>query len=155
MPYADLDSLRGRAPHRTIDANSKPTSTEVQAWLDEGQAILDSELKAGEMPAPYSDADAVKVLRTIVLNYAEGRLRQAFATSGGDHTNTDGLDQLDRFYAAIDDIRKDPQRWGAVLGAGIAPDGTRRIRSYATDNTASKSVSGGDFDPVFEMTEVF
>ncbi len=60
MPYADLDSLRGRSPHRTIDANSKPTATEVQAWLDEGQAILDSELKAGEMPAPYSDADAIK-----------------------------------------------------------------------------------------------
>ena len=155
MPYADLDSLRGRSPHRTIDANSKPTATEVQAWLDEGQAILDSELKAGEMPAPYSDADAVKVLRTIVLNYAEGRLRQAYATAGGDHTNTDGLDQIDRFYASIDDIRKNPQRWGAVLGAGIAPDGTRRIRSYATDNNASKSVSGGDFDPVFEMSEVF
>jgi hypothetical protein len=155
MPYADLDSLRGRQPHRTIDATSKPTATEVQAWLDEGQAILDSELKAGELPAPYSDADAVKVLRVIVLDYAEGRLRQAYATSGGDHTNTDGLDQLDAFHKRITDIREHPVRWGAVLGAGSAPGSARRIRSYATDNDAGKSVTGGDFDPVFEMTEVF
>lgn len=155
MPYADLDSLRGRAPHRTIDANSKPTSTEVQAWLDEGQAIIDSELKAGEMPAPYSDADAVKVLRSIVLDYAEGRLRQAYATAGGDHTNTDGLDQLDRFYKVIEDIRKNQARWGAILGAGAAPGSTRRIRSYQTDNNAGKSVSGGDFDPTFTRGEQF
>ena len=155
MVYATLDNLRARQPHRTIDANSKPTATEVQTWLDEGEAILNAELKAGELPAPYSDAEAVKVLRVVVLNYSEGRLRQAYATSGGDYTNTDGLDQLEAFHKSIDDIRAHPVRWGSVLGAGSAPGSARRIRSYATDNAAGKTASGGDFDPVFEMTEVF
>tara|TARA_Y100001938_G_scaffold126321_1_gene178151 strand:+ start:183 stop:650 length:468 start_codon:yes stop_codon:yes gene_type:complete len=155
MAYATLDNLRARQPHRTIDTNSKPTQSEVQTWLDEGEAILNAELKAGELLAPYTDAEAIKVLRVVVLNYAEGRLRQAYATSGGDHTNTDGLDQLDQFYKTIEDIRINPMRWGAVLGAGSAPDSARRIRSYTTDNTAGKSISGGDFDPVFTMSETF
>lgn len=155
MAYAVLDNLRARLPYRTIDADSKPNVTEVQTWLDESEAILNAELKAGEMPAPYTTGDAVIVLRAIVLDYAEGRLRQSYATAGGDSMNTDGIDQLDRFYKTIEDIRAQPHRWGAVLGAGAAPAGTRRIRSYVTDNDASKSVSGGDFDPTFTRSETF
>lgn len=153
--YATIESVRKRAPYRAIDSTSRPSADDVQGWLDESQAELDATLQAAELPAPYTASAAMSILGRWITDYAEGRLRMAYAASGGDGSNDDGKDLVTRFEERLDDIGKRPGRYAAMLGAGAAPDTARRVRGHVLDNADGKTIEAGDFAPTFTTEELF
>lgn len=153
--YATVADVQARVPYRTIGASTQPSTSQVQAWLDEAEAVLNGALKASELPAPYTDADAKKILGMAVADYAEGRLRLAYASAGGAEENQDGQKRVDAFRAAVESIVDEPSRWGAMLGGGTAPASARRIRGHVLDNQDGKTIAAGDFAPTFTRGEQF
>jgi len=154
MAYATLDNLRAQLPYRTIDADSKPTQAEAQTWLDDAENWVNQALKAGDLPAPYTAAAAVSILRQYVLLYAVGRVKIAYADAGGDYTNDDGRREVEEFNSKIKDILQQPETMGAMLGGGSSGSSGGRLRAYTTNNTDGKTISAGDFKPTFKRGDL-
>lgn len=155
MAYATYSDVQARIPYRTISATSKPTSTQVTAWITETEAMLDGVLVAADLPAPYSSTAAVNILKSWVCDRAEGLVRQAYASAAGDGTNDDGKDLIAKFDKLLEDILRRPTLYGAMLASGDAPSSSVKLRAYQTDNDDGASISDGDFDPTFTRDEVF
>ena len=155
MAYATVANLQARIPYREISVSSVPTTAQVQEWLDNADATIDGALQAGELPAPYTDATAVRIIKEWVLDYVEGRVRVALASASIDGLNTDGVRAIDRWEARLADIHRWPDRFGAMLGAGAAPAASITLRAYSTDNNDGLSIGAGDFDPTFTREEQF
>ena len=137
MSWATYSDVQSRIPGRTIDATTKPSSTEVSAWVDEGEAEIYATLQAaGIDPTACAGAVALKILRSWVCDYAEGHARMAYASAGGDGQNDDGKDILERFYKRLDDILANPSRYGAMLSAGTSPTDTLRVRGSTPSTDA-------------------
>lgn len=148
--YATVADVQARIPYKTIGAGTTPSTATVQEWLDQAEAKINGTLLAAGLDAPYTSTDAKRILAISVLNFAEGRLRMAYAATGGDGTNQDGKDMVAMFDATILEIRGDPVGWGAMLGAGTAPDAARLLRGHVLDNADGLTVANGDFAPIFE-----
>ena len=160
--YATTSDVQARIPYRTIGASTKPSSTQVQDWLDTGQQLLDGALLAGELPAPYATAHAMGILKTWLVSYVEGRVRMAYAAAGGDGNNDDGKDLVQAFMGTsegaaqpglLEKIMTSPLVYGSMLAAGSAPDSARRLSSHVLDNADGLSVSAGSFTPTFTVSE--
>ncbi len=82
-------------------------------------------------------------------------VRQSFASAGGDPNNNAGGDAIEKFNERLVDIMNRPQAYQQQLGAGAGTTASRQLRSYVTDNTDSKSISDGDFDPTFTTSTEF
>ncbi len=147
--YATLSDVQGRVPSRTLSATTKPDTSRVQAWLDEAERMLNQALLAAELPAPYTTAGATAILGVWVTDYAEGRVRIAFANAGGDGGNDDGERLIESFNDRLSDILTRPTFYGAWLAGGSSPAAANRVRAYVTDNTDGKSIAAGDFAPTF------
>lgn len=155
MAYATYSDVQARVPYRTIGAATKPTDTQVTAWITESEAMLNGVLAAADLPAPYSSTAAVNILKSWVCDRAEGLVRQAYASAGGDGTNEDGKDLVLKFDKLLEDILKRPAIYGAMLAGGDAPATSVKVRAYVTDNADGLSISNGDFAPTFTRDEVF
>jgi len=152
--YAATTDVDARLAGRPASsASTKPTSTQVGAWIDEAEAMLTGALAAGDCTTPVTDTGGIKIMRSWACDYAEGRARMAYAAAAGDGTNKDGESLIEKFDKLIDDIIKCPAKYDAILSSGGASDNTRRLRGYVLDNADSKTVSDGDFDPVFTMSD--
>jgi hypothetical protein len=152
--YAALSDVRGRLPGRTISATSKPSQTDVDTWITEGEALLDGVLASIGLSVPVtSPARAVIILKAWTLLYAEGHTRMAFASAGGDGANADGKDLVEQFEAKINWILAHPNDALSQLASGDAPDSARRMRGYVLDNRDGKTVSNGDFAPTFTKAD--
>lgn len=152
--YAASTDVQARIPGRTISASTSPSTTQVTAYITEGEAMLTGALKGAQISTPITDSDGEAIMKAWAVDYAEGRCRQAWASAGGDGANDDGQQLLDNFKALLDDIAKFPQKYEAMLTGGAATN-SRYCRSYVLDNEDDKTISDGDFDPVFEADEVF
>lgn len=152
--YATITDIRARLPYRDIDATSTPTETQALAWLDEAEALANGCLQGGQLPAPYTSTQAKLILKSKVLDYVEGHLRNAHATAGGDGTNDDGNEKLELFQTWLDDVKLRPTMWGSILGEGAGPASARRVRSYIRGNADGKSVTDGDFEPQFTKDDL-
>ena len=150
--YANAVDVQTRVPYRTFGQATKPSAADVDGWIGFAEAKLVNTLRSVGLPASYT-GEAATVLKEVVVDYAEGRVRRAYAGAGGDGTNQDGKDLLDGFEAVLKDIREAPAYWGGVLGSGNTPDSARRLRSHVLDNTDDKLPA--DFAPEFERDEVF
>lgn len=136
--------MEARIPYRTIDANSSPNTTQVDSWIDHAEAMINGALRAGEITETVvTETHAVNILREIVVDYAEGRVRQAYAAAGGDGTNEDGEVQIERFDTTLRDIWSDSARWSAILNLGVSSSGAIKLRG--TENT----VIDGSNAPIF------
>jgi len=150
--YASTANVQSRVPGRTIGASTEPSTTEVSTWIDEAEADLTTALKAAQCNTPIDDADALEVMRKWVCLYAVGMTKKAWASGAADG-NDDGEAELAQFEALLRDINADPAFYVAKLsGSG---SGRRLVRSHVLDNSDSKTVADGDFDPIFDMDEVF
>lgn len=150
MTWAVLADVQARLAGRTISATSKPTSTQVEAWIAEAEAMLTGSLGAAGLPLPAAGATGATIMRAWVCDYAEGRTRMAYASAGGDGSNDDGKDQVEGFRQLTVNIRRYPTDYGAMLAAGDAPDGASRCRGSNTDTTATTYTA-----PEFERDEVW
>lgn len=152
--YANVDpDVAGRFPSRTIDGSSDPSSDDCQRWIDEAQSYVDGVLRAGGMTTPYTAPSAVDILGTLIVDYAEGRFRNAIA--GGSVTGTDpkGEQLLAEFKLVLDDMRRNPATWAAILGGPVASNETRHVRGHVLDNRSGRTIADGDFAPEYDRNE--
>lgn len=147
--YASTSDIAARLPYRTIDSNSKPTSTQVGQWITEAEAMLTAALDTCQITTPVTNSNGIELLKSWACDYAEGRTRMAYANSGGDGGNDDGKDLIENFKELIDKILDNPTMYSAMFNAGDAEASSRRVRGYVLDNDDSVSISNGDFEPTF------
>jgi hypothetical protein len=143
--YASVTDIQARLPDR-LDATSKPSLASVGGWIQEAEAMLNGALAGEGLPAPYTDASAVLILRTWVCEYVEGRVRMAQAALGGDGSNDDGKDLVDKFFARLQDIGRNASSYGGMLAAGSAPSASVRVRASNAD---------GELEPEFDRDQVW
>jgi hypothetical protein len=148
--YATSANAVSRLAGRTVDGSSKPTLTEVGEWVDEGEALILGALSSGGAATAYTNANGLKILRSWICDYAEGRIRQAWvaAIGGGED---DGIALLERFYTRLDEIANNPSRYESMLAGGGSSESSSRVRSHVINNADGKTIANGDFDPVFEF----
>lgn len=117
--------------------------------------MLNRTLKVAGLPAPYTDAGAVSILRDCLLDYPEGHIRMAAASADASDENRDGRELIQQFRDCLKDILENPEEWGAKLDEdGATPADLVKARSYQINNTDGLSVENGDFDPRFKIEEL-
>lgn len=146
--YASASDVVSRIPYRTIGASTSPSTTTVDGWVTEAEARLHATMKGAQLSTPITDSDGIEVAKAMVVDYAEGRVRMAFAAAGGDGTNEDGRVLVERFESTLEGIAKDRAGMGAILGGGAPASGARTMRSHVLDHPDGQTVSAGDFAPV-------
>ena len=135
--YASYADVQARIPGRSISATTKPSSTQVDAWVEEAEAMILGSLGAAGITAPASSlTNPGKIVRAWVCDYAEGMTRMAYASAGGDGANQDGKDLRESFRALTVNIRRSPQDYGAMLSAGSIGTEKSFCRGANVDTTA-------------------
>lgn len=153
MAYVTTAQVVAHLPYRTIDGSSSPSTTDIDGWIDEAEAVLNGALSAAQIVAPVTSANGVKICRAWVTDAVVGTLRMAFAAAGGDPNNNAGQDQLDKFNDRINEIINNPQRYAMILGGGAGTTASRQLRSHVTDNLDGKTAA--DFEPTFSTSTEF
>ena len=151
--YAVTADIQARNPYRTIGASSKPTATEVSTWIDDAEGVLHGILAEAQVPTPITNANGISLMKSWVVEYVSGLVRQAYAAAGGDGGNDDGQDQIDKFWERTEALMNNPARASAMLAGGEAADSSRRFRSYQLDNIDDKSIGNDDFTPTFTKSD--
>jgi hypothetical protein len=150
MTFAALSDVQARLSGRTISATSKPSSTQVETWIAEAEAMLLGSLGAAEIPQPEVGSNGARILCVWECDFAEGHTRMAYASAGGDGSNDDGKDLVESFRQLTLNIRRYPSDYGAMLASGDAPEGTSKCRGSNTDTTADDYIA-----PEFARAEVW
>jgi hypothetical protein len=116
----------------------------VSDWIIQTEAMLNGALRAAEIYGDYSSGDALQILKSWVVGRVSGLVRMAYAAAGGDGTNVDGKDLVDKFDELLEDIRDRASYYGAMLAGGSAPDESVRLRASNRD---------GAIEPTFTHEE--
>lgn len=157
MPtWAAATDVQARLTYETIDGSSSPTTTQVEAWIDEAEARIRGVLRAAGLATTYSDTDSVNILTNVVADYVEGRVRLAWGSGTGGTEDTEAGERLiAKFDAFIQELRTGAIQLGSELDAsGDVPDSVQLARSHIDDNDDGLTVDNGDFDPKFEIGSV-
>ena len=136
--YAAVSDVQARLTYETIDGSSNPNTTQVTAWLEEGEAFVLGSLRAAGLDTSYdAGSTGFKILTSWIVDYAEARVRIAWASAAGDG-NPDGQDQLLQFKETLAELRRNPILYGEMLSAtGAVPDATQRVRTHVTDRSTT------------------
>jgi len=153
--YADVDDIRSRIGGRVIDANSSPSTSEVEAMIDEAEAEIVTCLVASGLAESSISTEGAKVLRHWISNYISGWVRTTHAAAAGDGDNQDGLELREKWQALLERIMNNSAHYAAMLGGGEQPSESVDAVSYMTDNEDGKTIAGGDFDATITMSEVW
>lgn len=137
MPiWSSVDDVRARVTYAEITPTSQPSETQVEDWLDDAEAEVRAALRSVELRDTYDptdDADALRILRRRVVDFAAGLTKLAWASADGDAENEDGQPLVDAFNAWLQEIAASPARIGAMLQpTGQAPQRARQARSHTT-----------------------
>lgn len=157
MPtWAAATDVQARLTYKTIDGSSSPTTTQVEAWIDEAEARIRVILRAAGLDTVYTDTDTTSALTHHVTDYVEGRVLLAWASgTGGEIDREAGEALIAKFDAFLEDMRANPIQYGSELAAtGDVADAVQVIRSHVTDNADNLSVSNSDFAPKTEIAKV-
>jgi len=152
VTYANIDDVRARTPYRDIGASTKPSTAEVEEWIGDAEAMLDAALAAIGLTVPLTADRAVRIAKAWVLDYAAGHFRASQAQAGGDGTNRDGQDLIEKFERLVGpggEIVRNPDRFSNYLTDSSATDGGA-LRSYATSNPSDRTT-----EAVFKRGEPF
>lgn len=152
--YANSSDVAARVPYRKIDATSDPTDVQVEQWITAAEAKLTGVLAAGQATTPVINANGIEIVKSWVTDYAEGRVRMAYAATG-DGSNDDGKDLVEGFENLLTAIRADTAGFDAELSGGTSTDSSRTMRGHVLDNSDGKTIAAGDFAPTFTTEEVF
>lgn len=120
MTWAVWSDVQSRVPGRPIGDDTAPTSAQVTAWIAEAEAELRGVFLSAGMASDYTGQDALLMLRSWVCDYAEARVRMAYAAAGGDGNNDDGADAMERWATRLDKIRDNPEAYSSQLSDGSA-----------------------------------
>jgi hypothetical protein len=153
--YVNNAQIAAKLPYRNFTATSKPSTTDLDNWIDEAEAVLEGALDAAQITTPVTSTKGVKIVRTWVSEAVIGTVRMSFAHSGGDPNNESGQAQIEAFNERLTDIMNNPQRYQMLLSGGAGSDSSRQIRSHSLDHPDGKTISGGDFEPTFSTGTKF
>ena len=153
--YISNAQVTAHLPNRTFSGSTSPSTTDIDNWIDEAEAILEGALQSAQIATPITSTQGVKIMRHWLSSAVVGTGRMSFASAGGDGGNKAGEEQIEKFNEKLIDIINRPQLYQQQLGAGSGTTASRQIRSYVVDNTDSKSISDGDFDPTFTTSSEF
>jgi hypothetical protein len=128
------DDVQARLPFREISSTSEPSKDDVEGWLDTAESRMVNTLASVGITAPTT-GNGAEILKELLTNYGEGRVRRAYAAAGGDGNNDDGKDLLDAFEVSIKSIRSDPQSWAAELAGTPSPGVGGRMRGPSASDT--------------------
>lgn len=147
--YAALSDVQARLPGRTFSATSKPTIAQVEAWLEEAEAMVLGSIRAAQIAVPGVADDGAKIIRSWMVDYAEGHTRQAHAAGAGVNASDDGKDMVDAFRELLVNVRRYGSDYGPMLANGAAT-GAVAIRAPNTDQAADDYIA-----PQFTHETVF
>jgi hypothetical protein len=151
--YAQVADVTSRMPYTTLSGTSKPSTTDIERWIDEAEAKLEgAALGVGIQPSSITTRGKM-LFTSWAADYAEGRARRALAAAGGDGDNDDGVAELVGFRETIDQFATDPGGMDAMLTDGSPVDDTRRVRSYVTDNSDGVTRSSSGIVPTIRKGE--
>ena len=77
----------GSVTYAEITPTSQPSETQVEDWLDDAEAEVRAALRSVELRDTYDptdDADALRILRRRVVDFAAGLTKLAWASADGD-----------------------------------------------------------------------
>lgn len=150
MAYATNADVIKRLPGRSVTVSSKPSTTDIDAWIAEGEAELNAELTMQGFGTPVTDANGILILKAKVVSYATSRCVFGWEIgTGADQPVTAG-DLMKEYTDFIALISSQPSKVAAMIGQKPGQSGGSTVlRSYPTDNQDDLSIDNGDFDPVF------
>jgi hypothetical protein len=153
--YVSNAQIAAKLPYRNFTASTKPSTTDIDNWIDEVEALMEGALDAAQITTPVTSTKGVKIVRSWVSEAVIGTVRMAFAHSGGDPNNEAGQHQIEAFNERLTEIMNNPQRFQMQLTGGAGSESTRQIRSHVTDHPDGKTIGAGDFEPVFNTGSKF
>jgi len=132
--WASVDDVTSRLTYGEIGDDTTPNTVDVQAWLDEAEALTRGTLRAVKLGVDYSSgSDAELILRTHVVDYALAWIKRTWASADGTGENEDGQAEAQAFSDRLADIEQRPAAWGARLSStGASPTSARTARSHVT-----------------------
>jgi len=132
---------------RTISASTKPTTTQVEEWLAQAEIAMVGALGGAGVSVPASTADGAHILRAWIAEFAVGNVKLTWLDSD---QIEEGRELVKRFWDRFDQIRENASFFDAMLNGGSSGEGSRMTRGYVLDNADDKSITDGDFDPIFD-----
>lgn len=155
--WSTVSQVVSRVTYGALGTSTTPNTTTVQGWLDEAEAETRGVLRAngigtdlGAATLGYSaGSDGAIILAKHVVDYVEGRVRAAWASSDGSGENEDGQRELEGYNARLKDMEDRPTVWAARLSVvGEAPAGVRQASSLVTTEPASVP------DPIYRVSDI-
>jgi hypothetical protein len=129
---------------RELTSTSQPSSSDATAWIAEAEAKINNAMRfIGLAAVPLTATDLAAELKAWSLDYAEGRVRRAYAAAGGATGFDDGNDLIEAFYTWLNEIRSDPTKWLLYFSGGSSSSDNAAVRSTNTSNVNA---------PIFDMS---
>lgn len=146
--------VQARITYETISADSNPTSTQVETFLDQVEARLEGALVAAELPVLTSYSASTRpynLLAEMITTGAVGLVKEAWETAKGEMTERSA--ETLYFDQRCADIEQFPSKWGSMLDVGGSPPAaSKTLRSHATDSTVLAERSDGTLPaPIFTV----
>jgi len=147
--YASVSDVQARLPSRTIGASTKPSTTQVGEFIDQGEALLTGALMGADVAVPITDTTGIEQMKSWATDFAEGLTREAYASAQGDDDVNAGADKIKAFRDLLDEIKNDGDRYYKMLWGGATSESTAKTRGYVLRNDDGKTVADDDFVPTF------
>lgn len=117
--YATLAGVSPRVGGRAITSSTVPSSTDVQAWLDQSEAQLSGLLQAFGITWSYAvNSVGALTIQGWVESYVGGVVRRSWAAMAGSANDHDGEVEIQAWEKLLYQIRSEPEVYGALLNGG-------------------------------------
>ncbi len=147
--YATHSEIAARAGNRPLTSTSKPSTTDVDAWIDEAEAEVLGALRAAGISDSYTaGTSGFNILRGWVGNFVAGLLRVSWAAAAGSGSNEDGRTLVNDWREMLKQIGRDPAHFSAMLSAtGGSSTASIGLTSHIQD--ATLGLTSADYAPTF------
>ena len=92
--YISNAQVTAHLPNRTFSGSTSPSTTDIDNWIDEAEAILEGALQSAQIAIPITSTQGFKIMRCWLSSAVVGTVRQSFAAAGGDAGNKAGADEI-------------------------------------------------------------
>lgn len=146
--YATSAGVAPRAGNRPLTETSKPSTTDVDGWLNEAEGELLGAFAAAGIATTYTaGSQGANILRGWIEGYVAGLLRVSYAAAAGAGANADGQEQVREWRDRLLRIGRDPAHFSAMLGTGSASNASIGLSSHIQDS--SLGLEAADYAPTF------
>ncbi|MBL95040.1 MAG: hypothetical protein CMF70_07015 [Magnetovibrio sp.] len=128
MGIAKIADVQSRTPYREITAESSPSIEDVRVWLAEAETLLNATLQAAGVTPPAEASVYAPIIRSWICDLVEGRLREAWSSSGGEDSVVAAA-AVDRFTQRLEDITNRPAKYYQLFGNNAEQADSVRLRS--------------------------